>query len=320
MPGIIDLLLTPPTLEKEVFVEHTNEVVLLDKNPYARKLPLVEYGVPREFFRDFEDIPPPRADTLVLNIKEAVVETRTEVETKTKELMPHSKLTLRTNYTTMRSQFALRSWVPKLSREKGVQGAQERELLLQYVLPVGGVMITETADGQILMEERGKVEIPGKYHPAPAGGCETRDEQAFPEPFRSIQGEAWEETALLPGRDYGTLTLVGIVRDQTEAFNPTFIYYAKTNLLLETVRKNADSIAPEAGEHQRLFGAPVSEELLLDFCAQNSPRLIGNGLGSLLALGHGRYGPEWLSHAEKLLGEQGWEIITYSDRFPHRRR
>ena len=295
----IDLLLTPPTLENALSIEHTDELVLLDKEPYSGDLPVVNYGLAQESLQSLADIPSPRANTYVLNVKEMTME--------------GDRVRLRTNYTTMRSQFALRRWVPALPPE-----SKERQLILQYVLPIGGAMILETADEHILIEERGKVEIPGKYHPAPAGGCETRDWRVFPEPFRSIQGEAWEETALLPGQDYGPVSLIGVARDHTEGLNPVFTYHAKTSLALEEVKQKADNLAPEAGEHQRLFGASVHPKGLLDFLIQHQEKIIGNGLGEILVFGSTRFGrEEWLDPAIRELAKEGWEVHPY-DYFPPR--
>lgn len=327
MPGRLDLLLTPPTLEEKLVMEHSNELVLLDKEPYTGELPLVNYGFDPAAHSDLPDIPPPRANTYVLNIKKMSVE--------------EGVVRLQTNYTTMRSQFALRRWVPALvkkeeeweqrvgeynpmddsyvTRPDPSQYSPQSTLLLQHVLPIGAAMIVVTADNQILMEERGKdVQVPGKYHPVPAGGCETRDYQVLPEPFRCIMGEAWEEAALLPGKDYGVISLLGVARDQTEGFNPVLTYHVIANLPLDEIKRRADNIAPEAGEHQRLFGVPAHPEKLLEFCCtqENTEKLIGNGLGALLVFSDYKFGSGWFADAASELGKQGWEIKYSRERFP----
>lgn len=319
MNGKIDLIITPPTLEDALQITHTNELVLLDKELYQGDLLLKKYGVSQDVIQSMEDIPPPRSNTYVLNMQKIAVE--------------EGKVHLYTNYSTMRSQFALRRWAPVLAKreeewEKRVgeynpledpyvtrpdpsQYSPTSTLLFQYVLPIGVAMIIETVDEQILMEERGKVEIPGKYMPAPAGGCETRDWRVFPEPFRCIKGEAWEETALLPGKDYGDVALLGIVRDRIEAFNPTFTYHTKTPLELEKVIEQANNIAPEAGEHQRLFGAPINPEKLLAFCLENHEKIIGSGMGALLAFGQYKFGKEWLDSSVQELAKKNQNVILY---------
>lgn len=183
MPGKIDLFITPPTLEDVLHITHTNELVLLDKEPYQGDLALKQYGISQDVLQSLENIPPPRANTYVLNMQKMAVE--------------EGKVHLYTNYSTMRSQFALRRWAPVLvkreeewenrvgeynpfedsyvTRPDPSQYSPKSTLLFQHVLPIGAAMIVETVDEQILLEERGKVEIPGKYMPAPAGGCETRD-------------------------------------------------------------------------------------------------------------------------------------------------
>ena len=293
----MDLVLFPPTLEDTISFNHTNEMVSLGRVPYEGDLPQFDYGISPKFFAGFPDVPEPRANTYVLNIKKIKVD--------------GSIIHLDTNYTNMRSQFALRRWIPALPKESA-----ERKALLRYVVPIAGAMILETSDDQIVMEERGAVEIPGKYHPAPAGGCETRHWQVVPEPFRSIMGEAWEETGLLPGQDYSNVALIGIARDHTEGFNPAFTYHAKTNLKFEEVRRYADSIAPEAGEHERLLGAPVDPHQLLTFLIQHNDMIIGNGLGEILAFGHYKFGEEWLHTSLEALTQKQWDIQLYDRNFP----
>ncbi len=292
MPKTIEVSIFPPITEEAFSVEHTPELVLLDKQLYLGELPLVGYGLASEDLQSFSDIPSPRSNTYVLNLKGITLE--------------RDMLRLKTNYTTMRSQFALRRWVPTLS-ENNLQ----RELILHHVRPLAVTMLVETADNYILMEERGNVEIPGKYHPAPAGGCETRHWQNHPDPFRCIKGEAWEEIGLLPDKDYQPPMIIGLVRDQTEGFNPSLIYHTKTFLSLDAICQNADSIAPEAGEHQRLFGAPIHPEHIREFCQQNMEKIIGNGLGMLLVFGQYKFGSEWFSDAVQDVCRSGWKIKNY---------
>ena len=185
-------------------------------------------------------------------------------------------------------------------------------------MPVGGEMVLETIDDYILIEERGKsVEVSGLYMPAPAGGCETKDWRVFPKPFRSIKGEAWEETGQLPGEDYGNVTLIGVVRDQTHGYNPTFIYHAKSNLTLNETMMVAENIAPGAKEHASLLGIKSDEQSLLQFCLDYAPQLIGNGLGSLLSFGNNKFSNTdvWLSTAIKELKNKNWDIRLHQ-RFP----
>lgn len=324
MPGKIELFITPPTLEDALRITHTNELVLLDKEPYQGDLPPKQYGISQDIIQSMEDIPPPRSNTYVLNMQ------RIEVE--------EGRVHLYTNYSTMRSQFALRRWAPVLvkreeewekrvgeynpledsyvTRPDSSQYSSKSTLLFQHVLPIGAAMILETADEKILMEERGKVEIPGKYHPVPAGGIETRDWWVFPEPFRCIKGEAWEETALLPGKDYGDVAFIGIARGCIEAFNPMLTYHTKTASELGKIIEQANSIAPEAGEHQRLFGAPIDAEKLLAFCLDQHEKIIDNGLGGLLAFGNYKFGREWLDSSVQELGKKGSQIVVYTDKFP----
>ena len=257
---------------------------------------MVDYGVVAEDLHSFPDIPAPRSNTYVLNLKEMMCD--------------EDRLKLCTNYTTMRSQFALRRWVPTLTEEN-----VQREKILRSVLPLAVTMLVETADNYILMEERGKVEIPGKYHPAPAGGCETRYWQTYPDPFRCVKGEAWEEIGLLPDTDYQALSLIGLVRDQTEGFNPSLIYHTKTSLSLDKICQNAQSFAPEAGEHQRLFGVSVDSDQIPKFCVQNKEKMIGNGLGILLAFGQYKFGSEWYSDTVKEMSQFGWTIKDFLNNF-----
>lgn len=326
---IVDLVILPPTLEEALTIHHENEILLLDKEPKAYVSydlpPAVYAGADEPYYTSLApqslascslpDVPSPRVNTFVLNIKKIEVD--------------QEKVTLFTNYTTMRSQFALRRWVPAL-----VEMEKERETkmninfdapitkirtsdaILRYILPIGGAMILETADNQILIEERGKVEMPGKYNPAPAGGCETRNWRVRPELFRSIEGEAWEETSLLPERDYGAVSLIGMARDHTEGFNPAFAYHTKTHLPLQEVIQRAESIAPEAGEHQRLFGASAHPDKLLDFCIEHQMSMVGNGLGDLLAFGNYKFGDDWLKSSIKELEKKQWEIKLYKKTFP----
>lgn len=63
MPKQIDLLITPPTLEEKLLIEHTDELVLLDKEPYTGKLPLVDYGFSPAEYPNLSDIPSPRTNT-----------------------------------------------------------------------------------------------------------------------------------------------------------------------------------------------------------------------------------------------------------------
>lgn len=298
MSKSLELLCTPPTGEQDTHIVHTDELVTLDKIPYEGDLPLVNYGISQEALQQFPDISPPRANTYVLNIKQISID--------------WNGISLSTNYTTMRSQFALRRWLPLLQL-----GSEDRKKILQHVLPIGGAMILETCDEKILMEERGKAEMPGKYNPAPAGGCETRDWQVVPELFRSIKGETWEETGLLPGQDYDTdIKIIGLVRDQTEAYNPTVTYYAKTHLTFDEVTKKADCIAPEAEEHQRLFNTTVNPLELLFFCSSQEEKIIGNGIGNLLVFGYFRHGASWLAQAREKLEKKNWNIMQHVKQFP----
>ncbi len=308
----IDIYLTPPTLEHNVKINHTNQLLLLDKQPYQGPLPLKDYGISPEQLQSLQDIPPPRENTYVLNLQQIALK--------------GNEIHLTTNYTTMKSQFALRRWTPVLmeqeqERTKQKQSSDSRitlesHTLLQYILPLAGTMIIETADHQILMEERGKVEIPGKYHPAPAGGCETRNWQTLPDPFRCIKGEAWEETALLPDTDYTPPTIIGIVRDRFEGYNPVLTFHTKTHLELEQVIEQANTLAPEAGEHQRLFGIPADADKLIAFCLDNSPKIIGNGLGMLLLFGSHQFGTEWLDTSIQELAQKQIDINRYRNTFP----
>src|SRR3989338_51388 len=297
MAGIIDLLLTPRTEEEAVVINHTNELVVLDKIPYDGDLPLKEYDLSRNFVECLRtEVPAPRANTYVLNI--------VKVEA------TESRVTLSTNYSTMRSQFALRRWIPELSLD-----SPERALILQYVLPIGGTMIIESIDKKILIEERGQVEVPGKYMLAPAGGCETRNWKVFPEPFRSIKGEAWEETGLLPG-DYSPIGLIGVASDVTDGFNPTLLYHTTIHLPLEEIIAKAESLAPDAGEHPRLLGVDVESSELLHFCTKNTPQMRGNGLGGSIAFGNYKYGESWVHDATRTLEKYGWEIKNNNRKFP----
>lgn len=296
----IDLLTIPPTLEEGLRISHKNEIVVLDKLPYRGDLPERDYGLNSELVQSFKtEVPSPRANTYVLNLCQVVIEEESQ------------RVTLSTNYTNMRSQFALRRWIPELAEE-----SLERAKILTNLLPLGATIVMESADGKILFEERGKVEVPGKYYPAPAGGCETRDWRVFPEPFRSIKGEAWEETGLLP-EDYGPLKLIGIVRDQTDSFNPTFIYHAISKMELDEIVAKAEGIAPEAGEHQRLFGVKATEEEILGIYLRNKEKQLGNGIGCILAFGKYKFGDLWATEAVKKLAESGgWRINQYDKTFP----
>src|SRR3989344_3823707 len=102
MPGRIDLMLTPHILEQELVISHRNELVLLDKAPYCGDLPIKDYGLDRKFLEGRKtEVPAPRANTYVLNLVDLAVR--------------DGRFTLSTNYSTMRSQFALRTWIPELS-------------------------------------------------------------------------------------------------------------------------------------------------------------------------------------------------------------
>ncbi|MEK6937916.1 MAG: hypothetical protein AABX04_02635, partial [Nanoarchaeota archaeon] len=261
------------------------------------ELPIKDYGINQKFIESLKTVvPAPRANTYVLNVVSLEV--------------TDGKVTLHTNYSNMRSLFALRRWIPELSED-----SPERALILQNVLPIGGEMMLESIDGKILIEERGKVEVSGKYNPAPAGGCETRNWKVFPEPFRSIKGEAWEETGLLPG-DYSPVGLIGVARDFTDGYNPTFVYHAVVKLPLAEIIAKADSIAPEAGEHQRLFGVETTASKLLDFCTENVQKIVGNGLGGIIVFGGYKFGDSWVQEAIQELERHDWEINDYGKRFP----
>lgn len=108
-----------------------------------------------------------------------------------------------------------------------------------------------------------------------------------------------------------------MVRDRIEAFNPTFTYHTKTHLELEKVIQQANSIAPKAGEHQRLFGAPINPEKLLVFCLENNEKIIGSGMGALLAFGRYKFGKKWLESSVQELAKKGSQIVLYTDKFPH---
>lgn len=293
----LDLILTPRTLEEDLIIQHTNELATLDRELYAGDLPKKDYGVSQTFLETLKTaVPAPRANTYVLNVVSLDV--------------TDGRVTLQTNYTNMRSLFALRRWIPELD-----ESSQERALILQNVLPIGGEMMLESSDGKLLIEERGKVEVSGKYQPAPAGGCETRNWRVFPEPFRSIKGEAWEETGLLP-EDYSPLSLIGVARDLTDGYNPTFVYHATAKIPLAEIIAKADSIAPEAGEHQRLFGVKNDASRVLQFCTENAQKIVGNGLGGIIAFGGYKFGNYWVTEAIQELKRYDWEIKKYEKRFP----
>ena len=260
-------------------------------------MPLVDYGLSPKFIQSFKTpVPSPRANTYVLNL--------------VKYRVTEGGILLKTNYSNMRSQFALHRWIIELD-----ENSFERKIILKSVLPLGGTMIIETADRKILVEERGKVEIPGKYSPAPAGGFETRNWKVFPDFFRSIQGEAWEETGLLPG-DYEPLGLIGLVRDQTDVYRPSLLYHTTVKKTLAELISNAESIAPEADEHQRLFGVDAEAGILIDFCVKEVQRIVGNGLGAFLAFGGYKYTQDWVDEAVKKLNHEGIKIEQYYDSFP----
>ncbi len=287
-------MVIPPRGEANVHISHRDELVTLDKVLYTGDLPRVDYGVSFDIISSLPDIPAPRENTYVLNLRQMTVH--------------QGEVYIETNYTSMRSQFSLRRWLPLLEGEY-------QQKIMDTLLPLAGTMMVETSDQQLVMEERGAVEIPGKYHPAPAGGYETRDWNVRPELFRSIKGEAWEEIGLLPGSDYNSeISLIGIARDQMEAYNPTLIYCAQTHLSFDSVKKYAENMAPEAKEHQRLFAIPTASLELLAFM-NDEERIIGNGLGCLLVFGYYKHGEDWFREAQEKLRRKDWEIVVHTSSF-----
>lgn len=152
---------------------------------------------------------------------------------------------------------------------------------------------------------------------APAGGCETGEWQVQPNIFSSIKNEAFEELGLLPGEDYDAqVQLIGVARPHTDLFCVVFTYYSKTHLPFDAVKEHAQSIAPDKNEHQRLLSAPVDSSELLSFCSSYEGKMLGNGLGSLLAFGSHRYGESWLARVKEKLQEKNWDIVCPQGHFP----
>src|SRR3989338_3392526 len=115
----LDLILTQRTLEEELIIQHTNELVILDKELYTGELPVKDYGISQDFIESLKTVvPPPRSNTYVLNLISLNV--------------ADGKVILRSNYSNMRSQFALRRWIPELSED-----SPKKQLILQNVLPIG---------------------------------------------------------------------------------------------------------------------------------------------------------------------------------------
>ena len=298
MSKVVDVFVSPRISERRFRVSHTDEMVLLDKEPYTGELPVKDYGVTSEVFSILKDpVPAPRSNTYVLNIRKIGTE--------------GGVVKLESNYTNMRSQFALRRILPALPAD-----SKERKLILEYILPIGAAMIVESAEGQVLIEERGKVEVPGKYCPAPAGGVETRDWKVRPDPFRAIKGEAWEEIAHLPSQDYSDVDFLGLARDQIDGLNPTLVFNTESDRTIPEIRELADSVAPEAGEHQRLLGMPVDEKATLDYLLDHHEKFVGNGLGAVLVFGEHKFGPVWYNDAVSRLKEKDWEIRKHEKVFP----
>ena len=296
----IEVLQTPPLSQEEVTIEHTNEVMLLDRELYSGELPLREFGVSTETIATFQTvIPAPRANTYVLNLQRA--EVRSGI------------LELKTNFTTMRSQFALRRWIKEVDSHSDLY-----QTILNNIRPIGSQMATKTLDNYILMEERGRVENPGTYAVAPAGGVETRNWRLRPDPFIAIQGEAWEETGMLPRADYNQPLLLGIARDYQDGFNPTFCFYAESKLTLPELILKADSIAPEAGEHLRLFGLPLDSDEIIRFYLEKKGRTSGQGYSPVLLyadVAFSKGNGAWLKGAARELNAKGCEITLFQDRF-----
>ncbi len=302
MSNIVDVFVSPRISERRLKVEHIDEMVLLDKEPYTGELPVKDYGVTSEVFsilKDPKDQPiVPRSNTYVLNIRKIGTE--------------GGVVKLESNYTNMRSQFAERKIVPLLP-----QDSKERKLILKYVLPIGAAMVIESAEGEVLIEARSKnVQLPEQYCPAPAGGVETRNWRVRPDPFRSIKGESWEEVAHLPGQDYSDVDLLGLARDQIDGLNPTLVFNTESARTIPEIRELADSIAPEAGEHQRLLGMPVDEKATLDYLLDQHKKFVGNGLGAVLVFGDHKFGRPWYNDTVARLKEKDWEIRRHEKTFP----
>jgi hypothetical protein len=291
MPGRVNLMVLPRISECCLMISHENNIVRLDKKPYSGEMPELDYGVSRQFIRSFRtEVPPPRENTYVLNLREASA--------------GRDYVMLRTNYTEMRSLFALRRWIPEIP-----EGAPERQLILDNIMPVGGQLVTESSDGCIMVEKRGQIEVPGKYHVAPAGCCETRDWRVMPHPLRSIRGEAWEEMAIMAGVDYGKVDLLGIARDQTDGFAPTMTFHTKARTTWKRLKDEADALAPEP-EHQRRSRVKVDEEAMASFMVRHADSMVGAGLGGLLIYGSHAFedGRAWLDETVIRLKRKGWDI------------
>lgn len=211
------------------------------------------------------------------------------------------------NLSDMKTLFGARK-VPKRLDEGG------RETLAKYVAAIGFIGIIETSDYQTIYEVRGKsVQVPGKIIQLPAGNLEDYEcSGKMQTPIEGLYQRANKEVGFDSKDMHETdVSLIGVVRDRMESWNPALVFIMNTPKTSEQVREKyqvAKNLTAEE-ESERLIPKQLDEKVLHDFVLNDASNFVGNGIGATLLHGRLRFGRKWHDDLVSQLNELGFKIV-----------
>nr|BBH93793.1 hypothetical protein KTA_19920 [Thermogemmatispora argillosa] len=161
--------------------------------------------------------------------------------------------------------------------------------------PLAVCSVLETADGQLLLDQRRGVDVyEGRYHVI-GGFCERqrdRDSSGRPDLFGAMQREIREETGL-QSEDIARQLCLGLAYDLLTP-HPELCFLSSLRIPLEAVRQRQ----PEDREVERLLTLPARAESLRSFLFTHHGQISATGEAALLFYGGWRFGEAW--YAETL--------------------
>jgi 8-oxo-dGTP pyrophosphatase MutT (NUDIX family) len=161
--------------------------------------------------------------------------------------------------------------------------------------PLAVCSVIETADGQLVLDQRHGVDVyEGRYHVI-GGFCESerdRDSAGLPDLFGAMLREIREETGL-QNEDIARQLCLGLVYDLATP-HPELCFLTCLRIPLEEVRQRK----PVDHEVERLLPLPARAESLRSFLFTYHGQISATGEPALLLYGGWRFGEAW--YAETL--------------------